>query len=253
MMKQLSPNKYESVRSLFDKDYPNLPLIHGIIEQLMPGQVWVDNESNPTLCLIMTEAPYCFMAGNFSEEAFKEYFDILKQKQFIKLAIKPEPLFDLSEFDFIPVLRRQYKYKDIYGEIPVYQNDTHYLIQKIENLETINLCLWKSLMVSMFGSVERFLQNGIGFILWDSKNNVIASESYGILSKEFVEVGTVTHENYRGQNLSTILCNHLIQYLVQENLHPVWSCDEANIASWKVAEKQGMNELIKYTFFVRTK
>jgi RimJ/RimL family protein N-acetyltransferase len=108
-------------------------------------------------------------------------------------------------------------------------------------------------MTDIFGSAENYLSNGIGFIFWDVNNQIIASESHGIPSKEFIEIGSITHENYRGQKLSTVLCNHLIRYAIQENLKPVWSCDEENLISWKVAEKQGMDDLIRYTFHTWTK
>lgn len=94
----------------------------------------------------------------------------------------------------------------------------------------------------MFGSIENYFKNGIGFIFWDDTNQIVASESHGLPSKEYIEVGTITNENYRGQQLSTILCNHLIRYAIGRCLKPVWSCDEENFISWKVAEKQGMDD-----------
>ena len=46
-MKQLHKNRYENVRKLFHNNYPNLPLIFAIIEHLIPGQIWVDDEGEP--------------------------------------------------------------------------------------------------------------------------------------------------------------------------------------------------------------
>jgi len=252
-MKQLHKNKYEDVRKLFHRNYPNLPLIFAVIEQLIPGQIWVDNIDEPNVCLIMTDASFSFIIGDINEEIFQECFKLLKNKQVIKLALEPNPQFDLSKFGFVPVSRRQYRYKDINGKIPRYENNTNYLIKKIEDVETYNLCLWNPLITDIFGSAENYLQNGIGFIFWDASNQMIASESHGIPSKEFIEVGSITHEKYREQKLSTILCNHLIRYVIERNLRPVWSCDEENLFSWKVAEKQGMDDLVKYTFHTWTK
>lgn len=248
-MKQLSENKYENARKLFHKNYPNLPEIFAVIEHLIPGQIWVNNEDEPTFCLVITNSPYCFIQGEINEEIFEECFKLLKKKPMVKLVVEPNPQLDLAKFGFLSVSRRQYRYRDIHSKIPQYENNSSYLIKKIEDIETFNLCLWKPLMTSIFGSAENYLKHGIGFILWDSNNKIIASESHGIPSKELVEVGTVTHENYRNQKLSTILCNHLIRHAIEKKLKPVWSCDDANFISWKVAEKQGMDELIKYTFY----
>jgi len=252
-MKQLSKNKYKNVRELFHKNYPNLPEIFAVIEHSIPGQIWVDNEHEAKICLVITNSPYCFVSGEVNEEIFLECFELLKKKQMVKLVVDPNPQFDLSRFGFVTVSRRQYRYKDIHGKIPQYDNNSSYLIKKIDDIETFNLCMWKPLMTDIFGSAENYLTNGIGFVLWDANNKIIASESHGIPSKEFIEIGTVTHENYRGQKLSTILCNHLIRHAIEKKLKPVWSCDEANVVSWKVAEKQGMDELIKYTFYTWSK
>jgi GNAT superfamily N-acetyltransferase len=251
-MKQLHKNEYENIRNLFHTNYPNLPLIFAIIEQLIPGQIWVNDKNEPKVCLVMTGASYCFMKGKVNEETFQKCFKLLQKKQIVKLAFEPIPQFDLSKYGFIPGFRRQYRYKDIHGKIPIYENKSSYLIKKIEDIEMFNLCLWKSLITDIFGSAENYLKNGIGFIFWDINNQMIASEAHGIPSKEFIEVGTITHESYRGQKLSTMLCNHLIRYAIQKDLKPVWSCDEENPISWKVAEKQGMDELIKYTFYTWT-
>lgn len=247
-MKQLHPDQYENVRPLFHVNYPNLPMIYGIIECLIPGQIWVDKENEPSVCLVMTGATYCFIAGNLNAEIFQDFLQLLKQKELVKLAFETDAPLEPSTFGFIPVARRQYRYKNIQSKLPMYENDSGYILKKIEDEETFDLCIWKPLIISIFGDTENYLKNGMGFILWDAQKGVVASEAHGILSNKYVEVGTVTHEDYRGRKLSTILCNHLIHYAIKKDLQPVWSCDEANLISWKVAEKQGMDELIKYTF-----
>lgn len=252
-MKQLSPNRYECVRKLFSDNYPNLPLIFSIIEGLIPGEIWVDNDDEPNVSMVITGAPYCFISGEINEKIFEKCFKILSQKPVIKLVLNPQPKINISELGFVPVSRRQYRYTDTHNKIPIYTNHSGFLIKKIDDAETFNLCIWKSLMTDIFGSVENYLKNGIGFILWDEDKHVIASESHGIPSKEFIEVGSITNENYRRQKLSTILCNHLISYALKKELKPVWSCDDANFISWKVAEKQGMDNLIRYTFHTWTK
>jgi len=252
-MNQLPQDKYEKVRSFFHGSYPNLPFIYGIIDHLLPGQIWVDNENKPNNCLVMTGAAYCFMAGKLSEGEFRGYFDLLKEKEKVELAIESDSQLELSKFGFVPTARRQYRYNDIQSTIPYYENDTNYILKKIEDEKIFNLCMWKSLVVNIFGNAENYLKNGMGFILWDSQKQLIASEAHGVPSKELVEIGAITHEDYRGKKLSTILCNHLIHYVIKKRLQPVWSCDEANVISLKLAEKQGMDDLMKYTFHILNK
>jgi len=249
-MKLLPKNKYHLVRSLFHDNYPNLPLVYSVIEQVRPGEIWVDNENNPKHCLILNNTVYCFLAGEIDKKYFLDYLDLIKQKPFVKLAIETSYPLDLTSFGFSPVLRRQYRYKNMHT-VPFFENNSGYLLKKINGPEIFNLCTWKNFMEDFYGGASNYFKYGMGFVLWDPLHEVLVSECHGIRSQGFVELGTITHEQYRNKNLSTILCNHFIDYAIRENLQPIWTCDEANISSWKVAEKLGMDDLTKYVFYTQ--
>jgi GNAT superfamily N-acetyltransferase len=252
-MKKIYLDQYKHVRSIFHNDYPNLPLVHSIIEGLRPGQVWIDKEIEPNLSLVISKDAYCFISGVIDEATFQDCFHIIKEKPIIKLVFDPLPLFNIAKYGFKPVPRRQYRYKHFSDSIPIYKNHNEDLvIQKIEDSYMFNLCIWKPLMVDIFGSSQNYLRKGIGFVLWDSRNELVACECHGIPSKEFMEVLVITHEKYTRRGLATILCNHLIHVAIDKGLKPVWSCNEDNVFSWRAAEKQGMDELIKYNFYTRT-
>ena len=94
-MQQLHQNKYKTLRSFFHENFPNSPIIYAILEHKIPGQIWVDDESESRICLVMTGASYCFIKGEVNELVFKEYLTLLKQKQIIALALEPHPEFGL--------------------------------------------------------------------------------------------------------------------------------------------------------------
>ncbi len=248
-MKKLSSNNYSTVLPFFHPNYINAPLIYAIIEHKIPGQIWVDTENAPTNCLVISNGPYCYMGGVLNDESLAQYINILKEKGFIKVAFEGNAQLNLSPFGFVPVARRQYRYKDIHARLPSYPNHTAFILKKIEEATTFQACIWYDFMLSLYGSIENYLHHGLGFVLWDTQNQRIASETHGILSHTLVEVATITHENYRNQNLSTILCNHFLKYAIAQGLHPTWSCDETNPASWRVAQKQGMDDESQYTFY----
>ena len=53
-IQQLSFAKYANVvKPLFHVTDPNLAAAFGIIEGLIPGQIWADDEDNPHVCLIL--------------------------------------------------------------------------------------------------------------------------------------------------------------------------------------------------------
>lgn len=251
-MQQLSKNEFGLVHKLFNKDYPNLPMVLGVIERLIPGQIIVDNKNHPTMCMIMSGAPYCFIKGRVDEERFIACLKLLEQKPIVKLVFDPSPAFDLLKYGFLTTPRRQYSYKNT-NKLPVHENTSRYIIKKIDNEKLFDTCLWKSVVVDMFGSFNNYLKHGMGFIFWDDDNNMNASEVHGVPSNEYIEIGTITNEKYRGQQLSTILSNHIIRYAIKKNLKPMWTCDEENFISWKVAERQGFDELTRYTFYTWSK
>lgn len=44
-MIKLSPQEYPIANPLFHDNYPNLPFIYGVIENRMPGEIWI-NDTN---------------------------------------------------------------------------------------------------------------------------------------------------------------------------------------------------------------
>lgn len=254
-IKKLPQQNYERVRHLFHDAYPNLPTAYGVIEGFIPAQIWVDDEMNPNACIIICEDPYCIVAGEIDKNIFQDFLIPLKSKKSIKMQCEPSAHyknFDLSEFGFTPILRREYKYKSNSLNIPKFANETGFIIKKIENEQIFDLCLWKSIMLDIYGSASNYLQNTMGYLLWDANQELVVSEAHGIRSKEWIEIATVTHEKYRGKKLSTIVCNHLIHEGIKQGLRPVWSSDENNIASWKAAEHQGMDVMTQYIFYSNT-
>ena len=247
---ELPSEKYNVVRELFNEDYPSLAFVFGVIEKRMLGKIWVNNTDKPNVCLITTGGPYCFIAGKLSKEMFKHFLKLLIDKPLVKL-VCPLAAYDgnftLTDFGFEQTARLQYQYQDT-RLITHVENNSRYKLMRVEDEKTFNSCNWFSFMSSLFSSPDAYLKTGISLILYDTTKNVVASEAHGIIADNVVEIGAVTHEDYRNQGLSTIVCNKLIQDCIKKGLNPIWTCDTNNIASRKVAERQGMEVKIEYIF-----
>ncbi|MBA2710255.1 MAG: GNAT family N-acetyltransferase [Tatlockia sp.] len=249
---ELSNIKYYSVRNFFGSDYPNIAFVLAVILDNIPGKIFVDRKINPTVCLVLCKGlPYCFIAGELSREIFLKFLPLMKTKPLIKLvcpSVTNKANINFIDFGFQPIERFQYRFKSSQSQIQNYINDSEYELLPIKDEKLLSLCQWNSFMTSCYGNTENYLKNSIGFVLWDPEKKLALSEAHGVIAENWVEIGTVTHENYRGKKLSTIVCNNLIQHLIKKGLHPIWSCDKANIPSWKVAEHQGMDDKIEYIF-----
>lgn len=252
-IKQLASDQYHSIKKLFKDCDTNAAAIYGVIECLLPGQVWVDDLVEPAACLILCNDPYCFMGGNPSNDIWNDFIFLLKKKADVRLQIHHDKNMYLQQkiltAGFSILARREYKYNNVV-DIPAIENHTSYFIKKIANIEMFNQCQWKELIIDIYQDPHIYLKNGAGFILWDEEKQLVVSEAHGICSREFLEIATITHESYRGQGLASIICNHIIHYAINNHLIPVYACNDDNIASWKVAEHNRMNNINRYNFYV---
>ena len=95
---------------------------------------------------------------------------------------------------------------------------------------------------------ENFLKHGAGFSLF--YNNELASTAYSAyVHDNFLEIGIETIEAYRGKGLAQFVCSALIDYCLQNNLEPVWSCRLENTASCKLARKLGFEPVSKRSYY----
>lgn len=90
-------------------------------------------------------------------------------------------------------------------------------------------------------SCQEMLSDGIvaGIII----NNRLASIAYAShITEKFADVGIFTSPDHRNKGYSTSAAALLIKELQAKNLTPVWSTDENNPASLKVARKLGFTQ-----------
>jgi GNAT superfamily N-acetyltransferase len=64
-----------------------------------------------------------------------------------------------------------------------------------------------------------------------------------------LEIGIETLEKYRGKGLARIACMALINYCIENDLEPVWSCRLENAASVNLAKKLGFRETMRLPYY----
>ena len=64
-----------------------------------------------------------------------------------------------------------------------------------------------------------------------------------------LEIGIETIKAYHGKGLGYLACAKLIEYCIDNNLEPVWSCRLENTGSVKLAEKLGFVETLKMPYY----
>ncbi|WP_081472764.1 GNAT family N-acetyltransferase [Burkholderia ambifaria] len=248
-MNKLRDIHFHRAKYLFDDDYPNLPLVHGVIEGILPGEVYADSEYLPTRCLVVTNAAYAFSIGLRQPDDIRHALDILGGREEIKLVIPELSVKEAAWYGLEPVSRRQYRYISACPQ--EIENTSGYQVLPVTSELLFRRCQWSGFMCSILGSEANFMERAIAFVLVDQASDTILSEAFAIRSRRFSEIAAVTNPAYQGRGLSTLLCDQLVRWVMDRDLQPIWSCDETNAASWHVAEKLGMDLTVSYTFFKR--
>jgi RimJ/RimL family protein N-acetyltransferase len=102
--------------------------------------------------------------------------------------------------------------------------------------------------LKFWDSAKDFKQKGKGFTLLH--NGEIASTAYSaFVHEDKLEIGIETVEKYRGYGFAELTCCKLIDYCLEMDLIPVWSCRFENTASYKLAQKLGFEPTLMIPFY----
>jgi RimJ/RimL family protein N-acetyltransferase len=230
-------------------------ILHSILENKSAGTVFTNNENNPSFVLVCSPSiasspnAYAYLGGELDQESLRKVGSYLQKFPKVSLVVPIDWKFRtfFEELGFNPVERLQLRRPFDFFNLDTWNRSlpNHYSISRI-NDENFAQCNWHSFILSCYGDNDHFFANGIGFCLLDQGK--IISESYGLIANGKAEIGVITDEKYRGQNLGTIICAIMLDYCYKNGLEPYWNCDVCNPASTAVAKKLGFEENCKYLF-----
>jgi RimJ/RimL family protein N-acetyltransferase len=104
--------------------------------------------------------------------------------------------------------------------------------------DTINHCIWRDQLLSLYRKVSDYLEQSIGFILLDGKQ--IISEAHAFFwGDTIVEIGVITADGHRGLGYGSIVAAHLIRACEERGYSTYWGCNADNLPSIAVARKLG--------------
>ena len=242
----LKKDQYDLANNFFDQNYPNITFVKAIIENKMPGNIFVDNLDTPKFSIILTDKSFGFISKNYDLDAIKYLCALLKSKfsHNYKLVFDNSAL--INEFDFfgIPIVDRQHFSLNIEK---FFKKDINYPEDVRLHAIDQNLfyqCNWKERLYELYKTKEAYLSNAVGCgVLFENK---IISEAHAVLSEHFCELGVFTDSAFRNRGLSTIVCHFLISQCLKYDFSIKWSCDITNTASQNLAIKLGFEMDYKY-------
>jgi RimJ/RimL family protein N-acetyltransferase len=239
----------------------------GVVVGNNPGEVWVDDETNPSTALVWSEGLEGF---NFMGKAvFTQTLGTFIEQEIVPFLQKK----GLNEFEFscdseewIASIHEAFTDKKIDGNVQyVYQSDwtipakevediRHFKLVEIdENLLTNedkkNLDFMIRYITTYWDSVERFLEKGYGYVVLTEEGEAVSIAISSAVYGTTHAVGIETVEAYRKRGLSGALTTLIVNKLRDNDLPVWWDCMESNIASQKTAEKAGLVRTHPYNVY----
>ncbi|MBC2725660.1 GNAT family N-acetyltransferase [Desulfosporosinus sp.] len=278
-MIQLNVNSYDKVIKPLKSVTINTLFAKSVINQQVPGSVYVDCPINPRVFYIVHPYGMSLLFGETENANFNDHlFAYLTNKE--KLRNKEEWLQVFPKYWNKKLERLLASYlikKDITNKIEFL--GTNYDNRKVVENTRVNFVfnpneyrnvktkfsrqreeivrVTKETFRNFEGNVvpknfwkdeDQFENKGIGFnLIYDNTVVSIAFSSFRV--KNQLEIGIETLERYRSKGFALYVCSALINYCIENSLEPVWSCRQENTASYQLAHKLGFIPTLSIPYY----
>ncbi|WP_027632091.1 GNAT family N-acetyltransferase [Clostridium hydrogeniformans] len=257
-MEELKKSEFTSVLQLLHEEKVHSSFAYAVLEGKQPGKVYVDTKEKPSCCLITCKSGKYLVAGDtgnlkfnnfisdylYNKKNHKTYFDLYSSsKEWVKKI-------DEILGDNAAKLSRQ-----------VFQWDSSNLSSistwsqsipegfELKKMETILFDKYvKEVDSSYKESWENsynFISKGFGFCILKDNEFVSVCNTYYV-REGFAEIDIVTNNKFRKQGFALITCSKFIEYCLENNIKPIWDCDNGNESSKALAIKLGFNSVETY-------
>ena len=239
------------LQALFDPNLPNSPALWAVLKGNHTGKAVVDNQQNPSQCVLRTDAALSYFGYQTRQDFLDEAMPHFRKMGPVWLVWPHSTLLHPPETEGVKVVNRLefYEYDPFSDTLSKLRRllPEGYTVQSI-NLQLLERCEWRTEMEFYAGSLSNFLEHGIGLCIM--RENEIVVEAYAsALGKTRAEIGAITREAYRGRDLAPIACAYLIEVCEQQGYQAYWSCDADHAASIRVAQKLGFLQPRAYTIY----
>ena len=269
----LDNSKYhKAVKPLMEVTINNL-FARSVVEKKINGSVYVDNVEKPGIFYIIHPYGMSLLFGETANDNFNS--------KLIDYALNTFRV--RNNYEWLQAFPGPWnkKFSLLLGDNLIKSRDNHgnYQSNKIEENTRINfkfnkrkyldfrnqniikdykiLRTNKEMFENMKGSVvpryfwndaETFFNQGVGYSL--IYNNELASTAYSaFIQDNKLELGIETIEIYRGKGFAQYVCSSLIDYCIENDYEPVWSCRLENTGSFNLAQKLGFEPTIYIPFY----
>lgn len=266
MMHFIEEKNYNKVKKLIGD------ISHGIFPGCVcngdnPGWIFADDPENPASAFVYMKKLGGTLVGDSNNDEFNRS---LKENLECKIIPKIkkgdddffcvtgttlswnssiESILENNKLDISSVLR--FKFKEINNSLPRLSEEFEIIeitADILKNSSIENLALVTEDIITWWGSLDRFLDKGCGFIAL--KENEVCGWSYSVcIVDSKVEIYIETVEKYRNNGIGTAIANRFVQFCIKHDLKPEWEAMSHIKHSQRIAEKVGFEFDYEYKMY----
>jgi len=258
-MHELNKNHYKILLDPISKIPFNTLMIRSIISGHVDGKVYADSTDNPQSFYIIHPYGMSYLTGDSNNESFNkwlhDYFTgkspTRKKDEWVQ--IHPQNWDFLmnrliDEHIAIPHTRLNFKFDSaiFYENYNQLSNPPYKIISTPTDMlfningQVVPKDFWKT--------PEQFAKIAKAFTVIIDGNPASTAFAASIHGNK-LEIGIETMAEYQGKGLAYLACAKLIEYCLDNNLEPIWSCRLNNTGSVKLSKKLGFIETLRVPYY----
>jgi GNAT superfamily N-acetyltransferase len=212
-----------------------------VLDGVQAGRILTDDAATPTWAVVQEISEgTIFLGGSFDAESVAALVTELRREHGVVFGapagdprwawMPPKPEYDGADIDFSE--------RDLAVDLERMVDVPAGLRLERIDAELLERCAWGSYKVDVFGSHAAALEHGLGYCLLDG--DTVVSEAFaGPVSRGTLEMGTITHEDFRRRGLASIVCARTLLECERLGYQTWWSCATQNVGSAAMARKLG--------------
>ena len=240
----------EAARALeerFPADLPARQRLAGVIDGVLAGAIRADNADPPAWVTITELADgTTYVAGTIAPEVLAEVLADLQPASdeiVIGFSGPDDPIRGM-----VPEAGIQWSGAiDFPVRVPPPDDEIRLAVPEGLVVVPMDACLfartaWYEDTVTAFGSVERWLELGLGMALLDAVGELLCDATAGPSIRGAMEMGVRTAPEHRGHGYATLTSRHLARAIEARGLRPLWNANAENEPSIRAARTLGFRD-----------
>jgi GNAT superfamily N-acetyltransferase len=215
---------------LFDAFEHVRPTVYSILEGRQPGRVWADDSHSPRSVLMVSDYVYvagdCENAPSIAELRDRLARELLSGRAYQLVWCAPSAWLPTLDALLAPYGAQQVTHSSFTLDVAAFYAAAGRARPLPAGLTLQPLDARTALepggMPELWGSVERFLAQGLGYCIMQGDTFVSSAETV-FIGDGRAEIGVGTREPFRRQGFATIVCRATIEHCLRLGIAPEWS------------------------------